>query len=338
MTVPNSVPAVWPASVLHSGRTRTTETMIDQRALIAGTGLGPRDLKKMDRMAVLALFAARRAWENACWEDGDRTICGIMSGNAVAGWTFTEPELRKLYSSGVDSVSPYLASAWFPAAVQGQISIHMKLCGHAKTVTTDRCAGTQAVGLAAEAISIGRAKRVLAGAAEAPLTPFVEGALSQSCENPRALAEGAAYLLLGPSLPFRAAIAGIYAHATTVVPHERDERVAYCLRFLETLVSSFGNTWPQVDVLIDSAAPFDRTLLIALQTQPWVQQAWWVGDYVDDALAATGPIAAAALCGRYAASPHTGPALLISLGTDFVSAIVVAAVAQQQLEPSYVSN
>jgi len=47
-------------------------------------------------------------------------------------------------------------------------------------------------------------------------------------------------------------------------------------------------------------------------------------------------IAAAALCGRYAAAPDTGPAILISLGADFASAIVVAAVQEQ--EASHVSH
>jgi hypothetical protein len=210
----------------------------------------------------------------------------------------------------------------------------MKLRGYAKTIATDRCAGTQAVGLAAEAISAGRGERFLAGAAEAPLTPFVEGAYSG--ESPGALAEGAAYLVLGPALQGRVPVAGIYAHATRVMPEERGERLAYCLQFLEELVQGAGSGSPQLDVLVDSASSFDRTLLTALQTRPWVQRAWWVGDYVGNALAATGPIAATALCGRYAAAPDTGPAILISLGADFASAIVVAAVQEQ--EASHVSH
>lgn len=330
MVAPNSVPAVWPDD--HSGRTETAEGRIDDRTLIAGVELGPRELKKMDRMAVLALSAARRAWLNARCEEVDRSTCGIMSGNAVAGWTFTEPQLRKLYSSGVDEVSPYLASAWFPAAAQGQISIHMKLRGYAKTIATDRCAGTQAVGLAAEAISAGRGQHFLAGAAEAPLTPFIEGAFA----GRTALAEGAAYLMLGTALPDRTPIAGIFAHATTVIPERPEERLAYCLQFLEQFKQDLGETPMQVDILIDSAVPQDRALMTAMQARPGVRRAWWVGDYVGDALAASGPIAVAALCGRYAATPDSTPAILISLGTDFATAIAVAAVLEK--EASHVSH
>jgi hypothetical protein len=336
MMVSNSVPVVQPSSDRHEWDEQVGGASIDERALIAGAELGLRELKKMDRMTLLALFAARQAWRNARCEDGDRATCGIMSGNAVAGWTFTEPQLRRLYSSGVDDISPYLASAWFPAAAQGQISLHMKLRGYAKTIATDRCAGTQAVGLAAEAISAGRGERFLAGAAEAPLTPFVEGASACSGESPGPLAEGAAYLVLGPALQGRVPVAGIYAHATTVMPEKRDERLVYCLQFLEEFVQQAGNGSLQMDVLVDSASSFDRTLLTALQTRPWIKRAWWVGDYVGNALAATGPIAAAALCCRYAAAPDTGPSILISLGSDFASVIVIAAVQKQ--EASHVSH
>lgn len=337
MVVPSSVPPMWPSLDQRLDDEKTPSSVIDERALIAGTELGSRELKKMDRMAVLALFAARQAWRNAGCDDDDRATCGIISGNAVAGWTFTEPQLRKLYSSGVDDISPYLASAWFPAAAQGQISIHMKLLGYAKTIATDRCAGTQAVGLAAEAISAGRGERFLAGGAEAPLTPFVEGASSHSSESLGTLAEGAAYLILGPALRDRVPIAGIYAHATTVLPEEREERLARCLQLLEELSRGFGNGSSQADVLVDSASISDRALLATLETRPWVRRAWWVGNFVGDALAATGPIAAAALCGRYAASPDTGPAILLSVGIDFASAIVVATAIQKQ-EASYVSH
>ncbi|MHC2295397.1 beta-ketoacyl synthase N-terminal-like domain-containing protein [Bradyrhizobium barranii] len=336
MVVPNSVALVWPSLDQPAGEGKAIYSGVDEQALIAGTELGPRELKKMDRMAVLALFAARQAWRDAGCDDNDRAICGIISGNAVAGWTFTEPQLRKLYSSGIDDISPYLASAWFPAASQGQISIHMKLRGYAKTIATDRCAGTQAVGLAAEAISAGRGERFLAGGAEAPLTPFVEGASTSFSGSLSTLAEGAAYLVLGPAVRGRAPVAGIYAHVTTVLPEKRDERLACCLQLLDEIAQGFG-TDSQAEVLVDSSSTSDRFLLAALETRPWVRRAWWVGNFVGDALAATGPIAAAALCGRYAATPDAGPAILLSIGIDFASAIAVAAAIQEQ-EASYVSH
>lgn len=168
----------------------------------------------MDRFSLLALVAARRALEAGGWNE-DQSACGVVTGNMFAGWTFTEPQLRALHESGLENVSPYLATAWFPAAPQGQITINLGLKGFAKTVTTDRCSGSQALGLAYERIRGGRSNLLLAGGIEAPVTPLVQRALSAlapSC----GLCEGAAYLLLAPAREGRGI--QIRAHRTRAIP------------------------------------------------------------------------------------------------------------------------
>jgi len=132
-----------------------------------------------------------------------------------AGWTFTEPQLRALHETGLENVSPYLATAWFPAAPQGQITIHLGLKGFAKTVTTDRCSGSQALGLAYERIRGGRSELLLAGGIEAPVTPLVERALSAIMPT-STLCEGAAYLLLAPARNGRGI--QILAHRARAIP------------------------------------------------------------------------------------------------------------------------
>jgi len=133
--------------------------------------LPTKEIRKVDRFSLLALVAARRALEAGGW-NGEQPACGVVTGNMFAGWTFTEPQLRALHASGLEDVSPYLATAWFPAAPQGQITIHLGLKGFAKTVTTDRCSGSQALGLAYERIRGGRSNLLLAGGIEAPVTPL----------------------------------------------------------------------------------------------------------------------------------------------------------------------
>lgn len=164
--------------------------------LNAACGLGPRVIKKVDRFSLLGVAAARAALGEAALDESGVARCGVVTGNMMAGWTFTEEQLRALHGRGVDSVSPYLATAWFPAAPQGQITINLKMRGFAKTVTTDRCAGAQAIGLAFDLIRAGRADLLLAGGVEAPVTPFVESAFEQLGGSALDLAEGAAYLLL----------------------------------------------------------------------------------------------------------------------------------------------
>lgn len=329
-TVLNLEQIAWNSPYPHKTTRQNSEGRLDAQKLLSEAEITPRELKKMDRMAVLALFAARQAWRNSGCGDDDREGCGIMSGNAVAGWIFTEPELRKLYSRGIDDVSPYLASAWFPAAVQGQISIHMKLGGYAKTIATDRCAGTQAIGLAAEMISAGRGTHFLAGAAEAPLTPFVENAYERSGKNTRNLAEGAAYLVIGQTHPERVSTIGIYAHSTNILPDDCSSRPAYCNHMLVELLSRFGGDLPMVDVIVDSSSPADRPLQSLLQAQCWVREIWWASDHIGDSLAATGPLSAVAICARIEAKPDLIAAILVSIGSDFASAVLFGKVRTQE--------
>jgi 3-oxoacyl-(acyl-carrier-protein) synthase len=88
------------------------------------------------------------------------------------GWGVTDPGLRNLLRKGYKEVSPYIASAWFPTAPQGQISIQWGLGGYSKTVVADTASSMLAIGYAARAIEEGRADLMLAGGAEAPITPY----------------------------------------------------------------------------------------------------------------------------------------------------------------------
>jgi Beta-ketoacyl synthase, N-terminal domain len=173
-------------------------TLADDQ-LAAASGLPPREVRKLDRFSLLAVAAARRALDGSGLTPEGWRGCGVLTGNMLAGWTFTEPQLAALHLGGAQTVSPYLATAWFPAAPQGQITIHLGLTGFAKTLTTDRCAGAQAVALAGERIAAGRDGLLLAGGVEAPKTPLVETALRLAGDGRTPLGEGAAYLLLGPS-------------------------------------------------------------------------------------------------------------------------------------------
>src|ERR1700730_4277248 len=136
--------------------------------------LPPRLTKRMDRYCVLAMAAAQLALDDSALdvatEDPDGV--GISIGNMYGGWGITDPSLRGLLQEGYASVSPYVASAWFPTAPQGQMSIFWGLRGYAKTIAADAAGGAAAIGYAARAIQDGHADVMLAGGAEAPVTPY----------------------------------------------------------------------------------------------------------------------------------------------------------------------
>lgn len=209
--------------------------------LNSASGLGPRATKKVDRFSLLGVAAARAALDNARLDAEAITQCGIVTGNMMAGWTFTEAQLRALHTQGIDSVSPYLATAWFPAAPQGQITINLKMNGFAKTVTTDRCAGAQAIGLAFNTIRSGRADLLLAGGVEAPVTPFVESACEQLGSSTRNVVEAAAYVLLSSEADAGTAIG---FHSTFSLPPSPSFPVEEIATHVKTLASSLPQMWP----------------------------------------------------------------------------------------------
>ncbi|MGB6164544.1 MAG: beta-ketoacyl-[acyl-carrier-protein] synthase family protein [Pseudonocardiaceae bacterium] len=137
--------------------------------------LPARFIKRTDRFTHLAVFTARQALADAGVAVGVDVAperIGVMVGNVLGGWEFAERELRKLWVEGVRAVSPYQATAWFPAAPQGNICIDLGIKGPARTFVADRASGAYAICRGAEAILRGQVDVVLAGGVEAPLSPY----------------------------------------------------------------------------------------------------------------------------------------------------------------------
>jgi hypothetical protein len=73
---------------------------------------------------------ARTSFERVCADilptrPGARLA--IALANCYGGWTFCDPQIKKLIADGPGRVSAYLSVAWFPAAAQGQITIKNQL-------------------------------------------------------------------------------------------------------------------------------------------------------------------------------------------------------------------
>ena len=137
--------------------------------------LPSRFVKRTDRFTHLAVHATRQALSDAgltVGEDVAAERTGVMVGNVLGGWGFAERELRKLWTEGPRAVSPYQATAWFPAAPQGNICIDQGVKGPARTFVADRASGAYALIGAADSLRRGHADMVIAGGVEAPLSPY----------------------------------------------------------------------------------------------------------------------------------------------------------------------
>lgn len=136
--------------------------------------LPSRLVKKIDVFSHMALVASEQALEDAKIDlnNIDKTRVGVFMGNALGGWLFAETELRDMYIEGREGVSPYMASAWFPAAPQGQVTIYYGFKGYSKTVVADKASSALALWYGTKNISDGKNDYVLAGGMEAPITPY----------------------------------------------------------------------------------------------------------------------------------------------------------------------
>ncbi len=155
--------------------------------------LPSRLVKKIDVFSHMALVASEQALQDAKvdLDKVDKKRVGVFMGNAIGGWLFAETELRDMYIEGREGVSPYMASAWFPAAPQGQITIYYGFKGYSKTVVCDKASSALALWYGAKNISEGKNDYILAGGMEAPITPYALlssnscGQLSKNNLNPK---------------------------------------------------------------------------------------------------------------------------------------------------------
>ncbi len=172
--------------------------------------LSNRIKRKLDPFCIYGMEAADMALAasgiSAAGVDPYRV--GIYVGNCLAGWGYTEPQLKSLHTQGISHMGPYVATAWFPAALQGQISLVHGFKGHSKTFSARDIAGLQAIGHAAQTLQRGRADVILCGASEHLGSPYVRAVLERLCQSQQPergpfgrarlgrFAEGAAFLVL----------------------------------------------------------------------------------------------------------------------------------------------
>ncbi len=140
--------------------------------------LDRKQLKRLDRFAQFAVVAARMAVEDAGLRLADEPpgSVGVMMGSALGGITMAETQYLAYLQHGLRAVNPALALAVFGASCSCTIAIDMGLTGPNSTNSNSCSAGTMAVGEAFRLIREGHADVVLAGGAEAPITPLSFGA------------------------------------------------------------------------------------------------------------------------------------------------------------------
>jgi 3-oxoacyl-[acyl-carrier-protein] synthase II len=132
-----------------------------------------KEAKRMDRFTQLGVAAAMMAVEDARLpiHEGTRDRIGVLIGSGIGGIATWEEQHRILLERGPDRVSPFLIPMMICDMASGQTSILLGLRGPNGCVVTACATGTNAIGDAAAIIRRGDADAMLAGGAEAGVSP-----------------------------------------------------------------------------------------------------------------------------------------------------------------------
>ena len=135
----------------------------------------PHRLKRLDRFAQFAVASARLALEDAQlpWsreEPNDRI--GVSFGSALGGVAHAEQEHACFLKKGPRGVNQTLALQVFGGSANSNIAIECGFRGPGTTNSNSCASGVVAVGEALRYIRDGMADAMIAGGAEAPLSPL----------------------------------------------------------------------------------------------------------------------------------------------------------------------
>jgi 3-oxoacyl-[acyl-carrier-protein] synthase II len=133
-----------------------------------------KEVRKMDPFIRFAMAAAYLAVEDSGIPLGDLQSdrAGTYVGSGIGGLGSIEENLKVLWEKGPDRVSPFFLIQTIINEASGQISIRYGARGPNCANATACSTGTHAIGDSFRMIARGEADIMIAGGAEAPLTPL----------------------------------------------------------------------------------------------------------------------------------------------------------------------
>src|SRR5580693_6958084 len=153
-----------------------------------------KKLKEMDRFTEFAMGAAALAAADAKLEltPEERDEAGCFIGVGLGGLFTLEKTKQTLMEKGPQKISPYAIPGIIANLAAGQVSMQQGLRGPSYCTTSACSSGAHAIGEAVEWIRRGRVQVMVAGGAEATVTPVGIGgfeamfALSRRNDDPKA--------------------------------------------------------------------------------------------------------------------------------------------------------
>jgi len=133
-----------------------------------------KESRRMDRFCQYAVAAAKQSIADAQLEITAENAhrVGVLIGSGIGGIQTIETQAAVLREKGVDKVSPFLVPMLIPDMASGQTAILTGAKGPNSCTVTACASGTHSIGDAYRIIARGNADVMLAGGAEAGITPL----------------------------------------------------------------------------------------------------------------------------------------------------------------------
>jgi 3-oxoacyl-[acyl-carrier-protein] synthase II len=130
----------------------------------------PKEIRRTDRVAQIALAAAEEAMAQAGAVEVDPDRAGVLFGTGVGGLETLEAQVIVRVEKGERRVSPFLVPMMMANSSSAALSMKYGYRGPCETIATACAASTHAIGNAARLIATGRCDAMLTGGAEASMT------------------------------------------------------------------------------------------------------------------------------------------------------------------------
>ena len=239
-----------------------------------------KEARRMDPYIQYALAATKEAIADSkldlTVEEPNRI--GVIVGSGVGGLQTTLENQALINEKGLRKISPFMVPNMLVDSASGRIAIEYNLHGLNHAVVSACASGTSACGEAFEALRRGDADAMVAGGAEAAITPLIMagfdimGALSQHNENPAAacrpfdnsrdgfvVSEGSAIVIMETEEHAKARGAHIYAEVIgygssndayhMAAPHQRGRGAVDAMRMALRKAAGYGVAPEAVDYI-----------------------------------------------------------------------------------------
>jgi len=134
----------------------------------------PKDARRADRYAQLAMAASKMAIEDAGLAEAgyDPAMVGVMVGSGIGGLGTLEREHTVLMNRGVPKVSPFTIPMMISNIASGMISMEYNFGGPNMAIVTACATANHSIGEAWRMIKFGDADAFVCGGAEASILPM----------------------------------------------------------------------------------------------------------------------------------------------------------------------